>query len=34
VTGQAVSVVGLFHLSVRAVASGPTEAYTDPGPAP
>jgi SpoU rRNA methylase family enzyme len=34
VTGQAVSVVGLFHLPVRAVASGPTEAYTDPGAAP
>jgi Flp pilus assembly protein TadG len=32
VTGDAESVIGLFHLPVRAVASGPTEAYTVPGP--
>ena len=33
VTGRAESVVGIFHLPVRAVASGPTEIYTVvPGP--
>jgi len=35
VTGHAESIVGLFSLPVRAVASGPTEAYTNnPGQAP
>jgi Flp pilus assembly protein TadG len=34
VTGRAESIVGLFSLPVRATASGPTEAYTNPGQAP
>jgi Flp pilus assembly protein TadG len=34
VTGHAESVVGLFSLPVRAVAVGPTEAYTNPGQGP
>jgi hypothetical protein len=34
VTGHAESIVGLFSLPVRAVASGPTEAYTVQGQAP
>ena len=34
VTGHAVSVVGLFNLPVRAVASGPAEALTSPGQGP
>lgn len=34
VTGHAESIVGLFSLPVRAVASGPTENYTTPGQAP
>jgi Flp pilus assembly protein TadG len=34
VSGQAESVVGLFSLPVRATASGPTEAYTNPGQGP
>jgi Flp pilus assembly protein TadG len=34
VTGDAESVVGLFHLPVRAVASGPTETYTTLGSGP
>lgn len=34
VTGKVESVVGIWALPVRGVASGPTEAYTEPGPAP
>jgi Flp pilus assembly protein TadG len=34
VTGHAESIVGLFSLPVKATASGPTEAYTNPGQAP
>jgi Flp pilus assembly protein TadG len=34
VTGHAESIVGIFSLPVRAVASGPTEEYTNPGQAP
>jgi hypothetical protein len=34
VTGHAESVIGLFSLPVTATASGPTEAYSDPGQAP
>ena len=34
VTGRAVSVVGLFALPVRAVASGPSEELTSPGQGP
>jgi Flp pilus assembly protein TadG len=34
VTGEAESIVGLFHLPVRAVASGPTEDLTVPGAPP
>jgi Flp pilus assembly protein TadG len=34
VTGKAESIIGLFSLPVRAVASGPTEAYTTPAQAP
>lgn len=34
VTGRAVSVVGLFSLPVRAVASGPSEVVTAPGQGP
>jgi Flp pilus assembly protein TadG len=34
VTGQTESVVGLFTLPVRAVASGPTETYTTAGVTP
>lgn len=34
VTGHAESVIGLFSLPVRAVASGPTETYSNPTPAP
>ncbi len=34
VTGHAISVVGLFSLPVRAVASGPTEDYAAPAQAP
>jgi Flp pilus assembly protein TadG len=34
VTGRAVSVVGLFSLAVRAVASGPSEVLTAPGQGP
>jgi Flp pilus assembly protein TadG len=34
VTGHAVSVIGLFSLPVRAVASGPTEDYSAPAQAP
>jgi Flp pilus assembly protein TadG len=34
VTGAAESVVGIFSLPVRAVASGPTETYTTPGASP
>jgi len=34
VTGHAESVVGIFSLPVKAVATGPTEQYTNPGPAP
>jgi hypothetical protein len=34
VTGHAESVIGLFNLPVRAVASGPTENYSNPTPAP
>ncbi|HET9690077.1 MAG TPA: TadE family protein [Acidimicrobiales bacterium] len=34
VTGRATSVVGLFSLPVRAVASGPSEALTAPGQGP
>jgi hypothetical protein len=34
VTGHAESVVGLFSLPVKAVASGPTEDYSDPAQAP
>jgi Flp pilus assembly protein TadG len=34
VTGHAVSVIGLFSLPVRAVASGPTEDYAAPAQAP
>jgi Flp pilus assembly protein TadG len=34
VTGHAVSAVGLFSLPVKAIAIGPTEAYTDPGQPP
>ena len=34
VTGHAESIVGLFSLPVKAVATGPTEIYTNPGQAP
>jgi Flp pilus assembly protein TadG len=34
VTGRAESIVGLFSLPVKATATGPTEAYTNPGQAP
>ena len=34
VTGRAVSVVGFFDLPVKAVASGPSEAFRAPGQAP
>jgi Flp pilus assembly protein TadG len=34
VTGHAISVVGLFSLPVKAVASGPTENYATPAQAP
>ena len=34
VTGRAESIVGLFSLPVRATATGPSEAYTNPGQAP
>ena len=34
VTGRAESIVGLFSLPVKAVAVGPTEAYTTPGTGP
>jgi Flp pilus assembly protein TadG len=34
VTGHAESIVGLFSLPVKATASGPTEAYTNPNGAP
>jgi Flp pilus assembly protein TadG len=34
VTGHAESIVGLFSLPVKAVATGPTETYTVPGQAP
>jgi Flp pilus assembly protein TadG len=34
VTGRATSVVGLFNLPVRAVASGPSEVLTTPGQGP
>jgi len=34
VTGHAISVFGLFSLPVKAVASGPTEDYSDPAQAP
>jgi len=34
VTGRVESVVGIWSLPVRGVASGPTETYTVPGPAP
>ena len=34
VTGRAVSIVGLFTLPVRAVASGPSETLTTPGQGP
>ena len=34
VTGHAESIVGLFSLPVKAVATGPTETYTNPGQAP
>jgi Flp pilus assembly protein TadG len=34
VTGHAESVLGIFSLPVRAVATGPTEEYTNPGQAP
>lgn len=34
VTGRATSVVGLFSLPVRAVASGPSEILTAPGQGP
>jgi len=34
VTGHAESVIGLFSLPVRAVASGPTETYTNAGVGP
>jgi hypothetical protein len=34
VTGRAESIVGLFSLPVKATASGPTEAYINPGQPP
>ncbi len=34
VTGHAESIVGLFSLPVKAVATGPTEIYTNPAQAP
>jgi Flp pilus assembly protein TadG len=34
VTGRAESIIGLFSLPVKATATGPTEAYTNPGQAP
>ena len=34
VTGHAESIVGLFSLPVKAVATGPTETYSNPGQAP
>jgi Flp pilus assembly protein TadG len=34
VTGHAESIVGLFSLPVKAIATGPTETYTNPGQAP
>lgn len=34
VTGRAASIIGLFALPVRAVASGPSEALTAPGRSP
>jgi Flp pilus assembly protein TadG len=34
VTGHAESVLGIFSLPVRAVATGPTEEYANPGQAP
>ena len=34
VTGHAESIIGLFSLPVKAVATGPTETYTNPGQAP
>jgi hypothetical protein len=34
VTGRAESIVGLFSLPVKAVATGPTEVYTNQGQAP
>ncbi len=34
VTGRAISIIGLFSLPVRAVASGPSEVLTTPGQGP
>jgi hypothetical protein len=34
VTGRVESVIGIWSLPVRGVASGPTETYSEPGPAP
>lgn len=34
VTGHAEPIIGLFRLPVKAVATGPTEVYTNPGQPP